>query len=300
VKSPGSSGVLDRLEDTRLDLSAEDESVLDHPCLEVRAWGLTDTGKVRPVNEDRFTIAEFPRPGPDEAGRTASSRIRLFAVADGMGGHAGGQRASALALETLQSYLRDIFHNGRDLRAVSGDRVVAGLQAAVAVADAEVHGQARQHPELHGMGCTLTAACLCQRELVIAQVGDSRCYLIRNGVLKRLTSDQTMVAELVRAGVLKPEEAARHPWRHVITHAIGGTEAGARPELQRLAVAPGDLILLCSDGLTDMLSDDELLAEAQDEASPDRLCQRLVNRANERGGRDNITVVVARLAEPVA
>jgi serine/threonine protein phosphatase PrpC len=107
-------------------------------------------------------------------------------------------------------------------------------------------------------------------------------------------------AELLRAGVLKPAEAARHPWRHVITNAIGGTETGGRPELQRVSVRSGDLILLCSDGLTDMVSDDEILAEVRAEASPERLSQRLVSRANERGGRDNITVVVARLINPGA
>jgi PPM family protein phosphatase len=288
------------LEDTRLDFSPGDESVLELPPLQIQSWGLSDTGRVRPVNEDRFLITEFPLGTAGQSGQSAGPRVHLFAVADGMGGHAGGQRASALALETLQSYLGDALQTWRDHRGNASDQVLASLQAAVAAADAEVHGESRQRPELHGMGCTLTVGCLWQRELLIAQVGDSRCYLVRNDVMKRLTSDQTIVAELLRAGVLKPAEAARHPWRHVITNAIGGTETGGRPELQRVSVQSGDLILLCSDGLTDMVSDDEILAEVRAEASPERLSQRLVSRANERGGRDNITAVVARLIDPGA
>jgi protein phosphatase len=208
-----------------------------------------------------------------------------------MGGHAGGRRASGLTLETLETSFCDSLRKGPN----DPERLLRKLRESVLAADAQVHGQAREYPELHGMGSTLTAACLWQQELFIAQVGDSRCYLIRNGILHRLTRDQTMVEEMLRAGVLKPAEAARHPWRHVITNAIGGVEAGAQPELRRVAVQSGDMILLCSDGLTEMVSDEEILVEAQGEADPERLCERLVGFANARGGRDNITVIVARI-----
>jgi PPM family protein phosphatase len=290
VKPSSDSAILDLLEDTRLDLCPDDDSVMEPFRVAVRSHGRTDTGRVRAVNEDRFLIAELA-PG----GRLA---LHLFAVADGMGGHAGGQRASGLTLEALENSLRDSLLHGQCPLPEDGNGLLRKLQESVLAADARVHGQARENPELHGMGSTLTAACLWQQELFIAQVGDSRCYLIRNGALQRLTRDQTMVEEMLRAGVLKPAEAARHPWRHVITNAVGGVEAGGQPELGRVAVQPGDAILLCSDGLTEMVSEQEILAEAQAGSDPERLCERLVNLANERGGRDNITVIVATIERP--
>jgi protein phosphatase len=296
----GDSAILDKLQDTHLDFSPDAELVVEIRPLQVRASGLTDAGKVRAVNEDRFLITEFPWRTGAQPESHSGSHVHLLAVADGMGGHAGGQRASGLALETLQEYLRGVFRNGRDHWGNGTEKILAGLRAAAAAAHAEVRSQARQYPQFHGMGSTLTAACLWQRELSIAQVGDSRCYLIRNGTLRGLTTDQTMIAELLRAGVLTAADAARHPWRHVITNAIGGTEAGSPPELQTVTVQPGDLVLLCSDGLTEMVSEEEILEEARVSSEPEALCRRLINRANEQGGRDNITAVVAQLLVPGA
>jgi protein phosphatase len=128
----------------------------------------------------------------------------------------------------------------------------------------------------------------------VAHVGDSRCYLLRRGLLYRLTHDHTLVAEMVRRGVIDAQEAAHCGYRHVITNVVGGSDPGVRVEVHKLPLEAGDTLLLCSDGLTEMVPDPEVLAVLQAEADPARACARLVSCANEHGGKDNVTVVVAR------
>jgi protein phosphatase len=135
-------------------------------------------------------------------------------------------------------------------------------------------------------------------ELFIAHVGDSRCYLLRKGALYQLTSDHTVVQELVRQGILPAERAASHELRHVITNVVGGERPGLQVELHKVMSAPGDVVLLCSDGLTEMLQDDGIAAILAAAPEPSVACDRLVMRANELGGRDNVTVVVARFDLP--
>jgi protein phosphatase len=145
------------------------------------------------------------------------------------------------------------------------------------------------------MGTTLTLAFVVNWRLFVAHAGDSRCYLFSGGKLRQLTQDHTMTAELVRHGVLARGDQARHPWRHVVTNLIGGTEPGVRVELHGLDLRPDDVILLCSDGLTEMVTDETIAAVLWEEPDPRPACELLVAEANARGGRDNVTVIVARV-----
>jgi protein phosphatase len=275
--------------------------------LAVHSYGLTHRGKVRPSNEDQFLIAVLARALQVQQTSLGAPGIQygadrgyLFAVADGMGGHAGGERASALVLESLKSFVLETLCRFLE-RDGSGDvDALAEFRKAIVQADERVCGEAGEHPELYGMGTTVTMAYSFRDELYVAHVGDSRCYLLRDGVLGQLTADQTMAQELVRAGLLGPDEAARHPWRHVITNAVGGSERGVQAEVHKARVQPGDCLLLCSDGLTEMLSDEDVAAVLEAEPDPRRACERLVAEANARGGRDNVTVVVARFSEAPA
>jgi PPM family protein phosphatase len=270
----------------------------------VSSYGLTDPGKSRPRNEDQFLIATlgpafYTRQSSVTAARTrfGTRSGQLFIVADGMGGHAAGDQASASAIEHLQALLLERMGPLSGGAQADDDRVLSALREALDQADAQVFAEARSHPSLHGMGTTITLVYAYQDKLYVAHAGDSRCYLLREGRLRQITCDHTMAQELVRTGALKADEALQHPWRHVITNAVGGTDRGVRVEGHVLTLQPGDCLLLCSDGLTDMLSDNEIAAILQSEPDPRRTCEALVAQANAEGGRDNITAIVARFDE---
>jgi protein phosphatase len=158
--------------------------------------------------------------------------------------------------------------------------------------DARLINEARIYPEFRGMGTTLTLAFSRGDEVLIAHVGDSRCYLIREGKLEQLTTDHSMAQEMVRRGMISAEEAIGHAWRHIIINALGGSEPGVQVETRQLTVQAGDRLLVCSDGLTDLISNQELGAILEAEQEPQDACRRLVDAANERGGRDNSTALV--------
>jgi protein phosphatase len=266
----------------------------------VTSHGLTDPGRVRQRNEDQFLIAalahalqvrESSVDPPDV--KYGGSQGHLFVVADGMGGHAGGQQASALAVNSIETFLLDAVNWCSRLRG-QGDAILGEFQKALEEADEKLLGEARRRPELHGMGTTATLAYAVHWRLFIAHVGDSRCYLLRNRLLYRLTRDHTLVEEMVQRGILKPEEAAAHRFRHVIANVLGGTDSGVKVELHKVPLEAGDRLLLCSDGLTEMVADEEIAAVLESARDPEEACRRLVDRANELGGKDNITVVAAR------
>jgi PPM family protein phosphatase len=143
------------------------------------------------------------------------------------------------------------------------------------------------------MGTTVTIAYSVGSRLFVVHVGDSRCYLLRGGKLHRLTHDHTVVAEMISRGVLKPEEAARHHLRHVITNVVGGNDQGVQVECHRVELEANDMLLVCSDGLTEMVPDERIVAVLQANRDPQKVCERLVAEANENGGKDNITVIAA-------
>lgn len=271
------------------------------PPLNVRAFGRTDRGKVRATNEDHFLVAELSRTLrvqhtslPSATTQHGSSRGHVLLVADGMGGVAGGEVASALSVEVVESFVVELLRRFSNLQAADEHGVISDLRQAVRQADARLAEESALHPELAGMGTTLTMAFVSGGRLFVFHAGDSRCYLLRGGELHRLTEDHTRVAEMVGRGEISAEQARRHPQRNVVTNVLGGGEAGVRVDVQRLTAEPGDVLLLCSDGLTDMLDDRALAAILAAEAGPEAACGRLVAEANEAGGKDNVTAVVAR------
>jgi protein phosphatase len=281
--------------------------------MQINAVGKTDVGRKREFNEDAFAV-HMP------AG--------LMALADGMGGHAAGEVAARIAIETLSDVIaggtsgttpaRPKAHGAAAGAAVNGAVSARGgvraggtpaagvpatsaeahdpaerLRAAVSLANEKIFSEIEQHEELRGMGTTLVAALAHNDHLCVAHVGDSRAYLCRGGEIRQITDDHSWVNEQVGLGLLSRQEAQRHPFRNVITRALGSREDVA-PDIAELALEPDDTVLLCSDGLTTMLEDDEILAILMRHAGdPAGAADELIHRANESGGEDNITVIVA-------
>jgi protein phosphatase len=239
----------------------------------LEAGAATDVGRVRTNNEDNFLVADS-----------------LFAVADGMGGHAAGEVASLIAVETLKA-------------AFDGDRSADGLADAARQANRAVWQRASEQTDLRGMGTTLTAAALVDAEgeeggeqLVIAHIGDSRAYLLRDGELDQITDDHSLPAEMVRRGELAPEDAIDHPQKHIVTRALG-IEPDVEADCVRVIPYAGDRVVLASDGLFDELSDDQIASILRRIADPEEAAKELVRAAKESGGRDNVTVVVVDVVD---
>jgi serine/threonine protein phosphatase PrpC len=236
----------------------------------LRAGAQSDVGMRRRANEDRFVVSE---------------ELGLFLVADGMGGHTAGQLASTLAAEAAVQAVRTL----ADARASLTEK----LRYSVAAANREILSTARARPELTGMGTTLVALMVAESRVALAHVGDSRAYLIRGGRIRQLTHDHSLVAELVRRREISARDALGHPHRHVLTRALG-VRRGVEPDLAELTPDVGDTFVLCSDGLTGHVRDEEIMRGVLSQPDLDGACERLVDLANARGGEDNITVVVAR------
>ncbi len=270
-------------------------------ALTVRSCGATDRGLVRQKNEDQFLIARMVKSLriqqsslPEPKTKWGDESAHLFVVADGMGGHRAGDQASALALETIEDFMLNTCKWFFHLEGTEGQNVLHEFQDALRQADRRVYEASVRRPELFGMGTTLTMAYSIGGDLFLAHVGDSRCYLIRGEEFHQLTHDHTLVGEMVRQGGLTPEQAAHHRLRHVITNAVGGTEPGVRVELHKVALEAGDRVLLCSDGLSGEVAEEQIRAILGEEPEPEPACARLVEAAKAHGGRDNITVIVAR------
>lgn len=232
---------------------------------ELRVGSASDVGRVRTNNEDELLVTD-----------------RLFAVADGMGGHAAGEVASLTAVEALKV-------------AFERDRSADGLADAVREANRAVWRRAAEQPELRGMGTTVTATALVDEDgeelLTLANVGDSRAYLLRDGELDQITDDHSLPEEMVRRGELAPEEAALHPQRHILTRVLGMDEE-IEVDCFRILPFKGDRILLASDGLTNELTDDQIASVLRRLSDPEETANELVRQAKASGGSDNITVVV--------
>jgi protein phosphatase len=234
-----------------------------------RAALVSDQGRVRSQNQDACLV------DPER---------RLFAVADGMGGHKAGDVAAWLAIRNLP----DLIDTARE-KAGSGS-VQAAVEQAVIQLSELVHAESLDDEDLEGMGTTLVLALVDDGTALIVHVGDSRAYLLRNGELGMLTADHCVAAELIRLG-MNPQEAAEHPHGHRLTQAIG-IATRVRPSFAEVEAEAGDRLLLCSDGLTNMIDDVQISAILASEPDAQKAGQKLVDAANEAGGRDNISVVV--------
>ena len=274
--------------------------------VQIDVAALSDPGKVRDRNEDHFYVARGGRrattlvtnvPAADIPSQFQETAY-LLVVADGMGGHAGGEVASRLAIATL---INIILHAPDWIMRLDDEHAERLMDRAVAryrVIHEALQERARLDPELRGMGTTMTAAYSLGRDLFVAQVGDSRAYRFRDGTLQLLTRDQTHAQMLANEGLIRQQDVARHRLRHVLTSALGGLQSQLRTEIERTTLADGDRLLLCSDGLTDMVEDGEIAEVLGREARSEEACRQLVDRALANGGKDNVTVVLARYSMP--
>jgi protein phosphatase len=270
-------------------------------------YGLTDVGKVRDVNEDQFLIAELSKSllihqtslsHEDHSRLFGGSQGHLLLVADGMGGHAAGKQASSIAVDSLAHYVLNTMSWFLRLREGREDDLLGELEAALRECQARVAAASSASPEHRGMGTTLTMAYLLWPRLYVVHAGDSRCYLLRGSRLRQITTDHTMARRLVDRGVLEPGGAEESRWSHVLWNCIGGGSQDLSVEVHKATLHLGDTLLLCTDGLTKSIGDEQIGAVLRQGQGAEPTCRRLVALANEQGGVDNITVVVARFLDP--
>ena len=253
--------------------------------MQIVSGGVTNVGRVRTNNEDSFRIVE---------------PMSLYILSDGMGGEAHGEIASAMAVDVVAKHCSEtevdpamtIF---ADMPSAWSEKT-RRLSSAVHLANKTIFDSAQKHPEQRGMGATITAAWLDGSRLSIAHVGDSRAYLLRSGSLQQLTSDHSLVAEQVRRGILTPAEAERSDMQSVLLRALGAHQE-IEVDSEEHTLFGGDVLLLCSDGLTRMVTEPEIAGTLQAEPDPTKASERLVELANEQGGADNITAIVVRVGD---
>ncbi len=240
--------------------------------------GCTDVGRTRPLNEDGYYISEYSK--ELDAGYAI--------VADGMGGHQAGEVASAMAIRKISEEINQKFHGEMSMSDLKDLLITAVKQA-----NKFIYEKALAEPTYSGMGTTLSMCFLFKEHAMVAHVGDSRVYLLRDDSLHRITTDHSLVQELLNNGKITEAEAQSHPQKNVITRALG-TEPGVEIDIYEFSVCVEDTLLLCSDGLSNMLSDSELAALMSESrgASLERVAQQLIAEANQKGGYDNITAVL--------
>lgn len=284
------------------DSTAEFPTPTELQDVRVEFAAMSHVGKVRRNNEDQYLVARLKKTvevlqtsAPGEEPDLGSLDSYVFLVADGIGGSAAGEHASAFVVQEAKKHL--LYTAKWFFRLDDPDEEVRLrlLREALERMDRTLIEETKANPALKGMGTTLTAAGTFGLDLLLVQVGDSRAYLFRNPQLERLTHDHTLVQDLIADGMLDPEAAKTHHTRHVLTNAIGGMP-GVRGEISKVRLAHGDRLLLCTDGLHDLVEDEQIAAILSQNAAPKAACQGLIDAALEQGGRDNVTVVVADYA----
>lgn len=245
--------------------------------------GLTDIGLVRKLNQDAFFL---------------DNALQLWVLADGMGGYAGGEVASHIAVETIPQVVRTRL-SSETSQDIPPHRFESILCQAIESANQSIRKEAAQNERIHGMGTTIVVLAITRtptgHQAIVAHAGDSRAYLLRHGTLSLWTKDHSLVEERLALNLITPEQVRTHPLRHVLTKALG-IDPQAHPTIQTYPIEPSDLILLCSDGLTKMLTDQEIQTIVMRESPHfESICRTLVDTANRLGGEDNTTVVVIGL-----
>lgn len=239
----------------------------------------TDKGKIRVKNEDSLYIDVKDK--------------RLLIIADGMGGHNAGEVASKIAVDTVEQYLNTILHSDYELKV---ERIKDILMDAISAANGEIYRQSLKEASLRGMGTTIIIVLIIDNKMHIGHVGDSRGYLIRDGHIEQITEDHTLVTELVKNGTITELEAMNHPKRNVITRALG-TDISSKIDYIGKDLQKDDIIILCTDGLSDMIKNYEIKDIITDSPDLQSGCDELVDLANLKGGFDNITLIAARISE---
>jgi serine/threonine protein phosphatase PrpC len=260
----------------------------------VSVFGRTDVGRTREHNEDAFVVADLSTDNatlqPEVRRHTLGPKGTMVMVADGMGGAAAGEIASAMAVEVVLGEMREKWIGNATHDA---EEFVRAIKRATVAANQQIHTFASSHTEYRGMGTTATVAGVLGDTLYVAQVGDSRAYVVRNGVARQITKDQSLMQKLIEAGELTEEEAAQSERRNIILQALG-PEPMIKIDLTHQQVRRGDVLVLCSDGLSGQVGKDEIARIVTEEPDLVSACKRLIDLANENGGPDNITVIAAR------
>ncbi len=268
--------------------------------------GESHIGLVRETNEDQFLIADLKKSVvihhtslsyDDETELHGGSQAKLMLVADGVGGNAAGERASSLALEGVVQYLLNAMHwlfRPEDDRE---ETFLQDLKSALAYTQERIQHAAEAVPSQQGMGTTITMAYVVWPHVYLVHAGDSRAYLFRNGELMRLTRDQTYAQALADAGVFEPEQIETSPLNHVLSSLLGCDPQQLNPQVYKSTFSLNDTLLLCTDGLTRHLNDSQITAILSEDMCARKCCRKLVDSANEAGGKDNTTVIVARFAD---
>lgn len=253
--------------------------------MKVDFYGLTDVGKKREKNEDSLLV---------------NADLGLFMVADGMGGHLGGEFASRIAVKTVEETVRQLLDDPDATIStdVVFDRSDPGevLKYSIRTASQRIFEEAARNPNLRGMGTTAVSLLVRDGKGFIAHVGDSRAYLVRDGGISQLTADHSLVAEQLRAGFITPEELRHHKFKNIITRSVG-FQNDVEIDLLIRDLEVGDRFLLCSDGLSNMVEDPDL-QKIVSRNQPKEACQKLIELANKRGGDDNVTVIITHVASP--
>ena len=245
---------------------------------QMNVWGMTDIGLVRKENQDAYVTAQH----------TASGRT-VGVVCDGMGGPAGGRVASQIAVSVYLEELEKLLTADQ-----TPQQLLEASAQAAALANQAIQAEAERREECRNMGTTLVSAISYDGGVVVTNVGDSRAYRITKGGIRRITRDHSVVEDLVARGDLTPEQARSHPQKNLITRALG-TSSRVKADLFQETVSPGDAILLCSDGLVNQVTDQEICQEIQAGGTAQEICQRLVTRTLDSGAPDNVTVVLFQL-----
>ncbi len=267
---------------------------MNHRPVRVSVFGKTDLGRTREHNEDTFLVADLSTGNaslqPEVRRHEIGPRGSLFMVADGMGGAAAGELASAMAADLIYRHMATAWAADE---ASSPDQFAYRMREAVELANGQIYSYAREHPEVRGMGTTVTAAGVFGSDLYLTQIGDSRAYLVRGAEAVQLTKDQSLMQRLVDAGELTQDEAEQSERRNIILQALG-PDPRVKVDLTHQPIRRGDTLILCSDGLSGLVRREEFAQMAQEHSDLPALCSALIDLANARGGPDNITVVAAR------
>ncbi len=273
---------------------SDGEQVESRPAVRIKLFARTDVGQVREHNEDNFLVADLTRgiAGLQEDARDITLGIagELFAVCDGMGGAAAGEVASQMAVDTIYKQMSE---GASAARPTKRNEIARRLVRSVEMAGQAIFQEAKADRARRGMGTTATAATLVDDHLFLAQVGDSRAYLLRSGTLVQVTRDQSLVNQLIEAGQLTEEEAETFEHNNIILQALGTADT-VQVDLTYVHLMRGDVLMLCSDGLSGMVRNDEIREVLKALGDPMDACKALTERANLAGGHDNITVIVAR------
>ena len=283
------------------------------PTAVPRAFGLTDIGRKRSVNQDQFLVAQLNKsmlvtstsmPLERDSRLYGGVQGQVLMVADGMGGHAAGEKASSLAVDHLVNRLLNSMHwffqTDHSRQDQQGeDEFVDDLQKLLHDAHSRILSEAASNQSQSGMGTTVTMAHIVWPNLYVVHAGDSRCYLVRDRVAEQLTTDHTLARQMVESGGMRPEDEAKSRWSNVLWNVLGGRSSeGLVAQISQKTLRDGDAVLLCSDGLTRYIEDETIANVVSEGPDPETICARLVMMANEAGGEDNITAVVAFPSSP--